>query len=307
MEWIVCDLCGSTQADHLIGPDEWNQPVPQGLAMVRCRDCGLIYLNPRPTPAGIGQYYPEDYMSFHRAIEDEPSRLMRWARRRKLIQRRKLLEKISARAGGAVLDVGCGTGLFLHEMELGGWQAKGVEPSPTAAAYARDRFGLDVTLGFLKDLDAPAASFDLITFWDVLEHTFSPSADLAAACSLLKPGGLLAVNVPNWQSIDRTLFGPHWIGYDPPRHLYVFTIQTLARLLEKSSFTPIRWASIMPGYFAAILSFESWLKARSPKLAPIAPKILNIPGMRTVFEPYFALLNLLNRAPTISVFARKGN
>lgn len=306
METTPCDLCGSTHTRTIIPAAAWRASVPGGAAMVACTNCGLVYLNPRPSAREIGQYYPEDYMSFHRAVEDEAFPLMRWMRQRKFAHRRKLLEQVCGKIRGSVLDVGCGTGLFLNEMQQNGWQAQGVEPTRSAAEYARERFGLAVAAGFIEDLPAPAGSFDVITFWDVLEHTYSPSTSLAAAHRLLADNGWVAINVPNWRSPDRPLFGPHWIGYDPPRHLYVFTRQTLTRLLENAGFLPVEWKCIMPGYFASILSLDSALRARSPRLAKFVWGLLNIPGMRFVFEPYFWLLNLLKAGPTITVFARKG-
>lgn len=85
---------------------------------------------------------------------------------------------------------------FLDEMRSAGWQTCGIEISPTAADYARQRFQLDVQIGDLLEIDLPAASFDLITMWDVLEHTFAPREVLAKSASLLKPGGLLALTFP---------------------------------------------------------------------------------------------------------------
>src|SRR5690349_9886728 len=143
MECPPCDLCGRTDPETLYAKDSWRRPMPP-VALVRCRNCGLMYLSPRPAVSEIEQYYPVDYAAFRPAIEDERFGLMRYMRQRKLARRRQLLEKYSQRRGGRVLDVGCATGLFLHEMVLAGWQAQGVELTTPAADYARQRFGLDV-------------------------------------------------------------------------------------------------------------------------------------------------------------------
>lgn len=264
-----------------------------------------MYLSPRPGPAEIGLYYPPDYGNFRPAIEDERFSLMRWMRRRKLALRRKLVERYSGCAAGRLLDVGCATGLFLHEMAQAGWQVAGVEPADEAAAYARRRFGLDVLTGRLEDAPFVSCSFDVITYWDVLEHTFSPTAELAQAARLLKPGGLLAVNIPNWESPDRRLFGAHWIGLDPPRHLYVFTRRTLTALLARAGFDPVAWVCFMPSYFPFVLSLERRLLARAPAAARGLMRVLNFPGVRLLFEPWFSLANRLQRGGVIAVFARK--
>jgi SAM-dependent methyltransferase len=305
MEKPRCDLCGAGDCEILYVGAGWQQPVPPDVALVRCQRCGLMYLSPRPDPEEIGNYYPSDYVPFRPAIEDEPWALMRWMRRRKLVQRRKLIERYSGLASGHILDVGCATGLFLNEMARAGWHTAGVEPTASAAEYAQTRLGLDVFRGTLEQARYTPESFDVVTFWDVLEHTFSPNATLAHSVRLLKPGGLVAINVPNWHSLDRRVFGAHWIGLDPPRHLYVFTRATLTALLERNGFCVLDWVCFMPSYFAFIVSLERALQERSPSWARSVSRALNVPGVRLVFEPWFMLSNWLRIGGVISVFARK--
>src|SRR5258707_15330048 len=141
VESVVCNLCGSTAAEVLYDLTDIRHHGPGKFRLQRCAQCGLMYLSPRPVPASIGAYYPSSYTAFRPAIEDEKSFLMRWMRRRKLAQRRRLVERYAGRRAGRVLDVGCATGLYLHEMAQAGWQALGVELTPDAADYARTRFG----------------------------------------------------------------------------------------------------------------------------------------------------------------------
>ena len=110
--------------------------------------------------------------------------------------------------------------------------------------------------------------------------------------------------MPNWHSIDRLLFGPHWIGFDPPRHLYVFTKSTLTALLEKAGLHPLAWISFMPSYFAFAVSLERWLTATVPWWAGPVRRLLNVPGARLPFEPLFTALNWLRLSGVISIFAR---
>lgn len=306
LEKTACDLCGSDEAAVLLASRDWPADVPAGVAMVRCRRCGLMYLSPRPRPADIGRFYPPDYAPFRPAIEDEPWAVMRWMRRRKLIARRRVVERLGGRPNGAVLDVGCSTGLFLHEMALAGWAARGVELSPTAAGYARDRFGLDVFEGMLEDAPLAPGTFDAVTFWDVLEHVYSPAATLARAAALLKPGGCVVVNVPNWDSPDRRLFGRHWQGWDPPRHLYVFARPTLTALLRGAGLEPVAWRCFMPSYFTFILSLERWLGSVRPGWVRPVMRVLNLPGLRFLFAPVFGLFDRVGRGSVITVVARKG-
>jgi 2-polyprenyl-3-methyl-5-hydroxy-6-metoxy-1,4-benzoquinol methylase len=304
-EEVACDLCGSTEALPLYTLTDVVHQLPGEFTLRRCTNCGLIYLSPRPTPNSIGLYYPPDYAPYRPPIEDERLALMRYMRRRKLIKRRALIEKYSAVPQGRVLDVGCATGLFLHEMQLAGWEAVGVEPVLSAAELARQRFGLQVYHGMLAEAPFEPHSFDVITFWDVLEHTFSPRAELAQVAHLLKPGGLIAINVPNWDSFDRKPFGAHWQGFDPPRHLYVFTRQTLTQLLAQAGFHVLDWVCFMPGFFTWVVSVQRWLLVKHPRWAKLVLRLLMFPGVRLLFEPWFALMNARRTAPVISIFAQR--
>jgi SAM-dependent methyltransferase len=238
-------------------------------------------------------------------VQDERWALMRWIRGRKLAQRRLLVERFAGRKAGRVLDVGSSTGLFLEEMRRAGWEAEGVEPTASAAEYARKRFGLSVFEGLLEEAPFAPESFDAITFWDVLEHLHSPRDGLARTAALLRPGGLVAINVPNWHAPERRLFGRWWAGYDPPRHLYVFSRRSLGRYLDEAGFEPLAWICFMPSYFTVIISVDNWLSARAPGLAGPVGRILRFPGLRFVLQPPLWILDRLGLGSVISVFARK--
>ena len=300
-----CDLGHTAVADPLYTFTDILYNLPGEFTMRRCRQCGLMYLSPRPTPHSIALYYPQDYTSYRPPISDERFALMRWIRQRKLQKRRLLIEQYSQRQSGAILDVGCATGLFLDEMIRAGWQGYGIEPIESAAQFARSHFGIEVFQGMLADATYAANSFDAITFWDVLEHTFSAKETLSQAAALLRPGGIVAISVPNWDSWERRWFGRHWQGFDPPRHLFVFTRATLTTLLEEAGFAVLDWVCFMPSYFSFVISLDRWLRATRPGMATAVSRLTTLPGARLPFEPLFATANRLNKGSVISVFARK--
>jgi len=244
-----CDLCGSSNASPLYTLSDTLYQVPGEFTLQRCVECGLMYLSPRPTPDAIGAYYPDEYVCYRTPIEQEKWAVMRWIRRRKLAKRRQLIERYGNKIEGDILDVGCATGLFLHEMEQSGWSVMGVEPINSAAEYARQQFDLNVFDGTLNEAPYPPSSFDAITFWDVLEHTYYPSQELTDAARLLRPNGLLALSIPNWNSVEQHLFKHLWQGLDSPRHLYVFTQETLTTYLSDTGFSVLDWVCFMPSYF----------------------------------------------------------
>ena len=229
MENVACDLCGHDQSRHLFEAKDTNYGIPGTYPIVQCLNCDLVFQNPRPSPAEISAFYPtKTYHPFKALNQHEaptPTPLQR--------KRAALLTSLSR--VGRVLDVGCGSGLFLLAMSELGWECQGVEPNHAAAEFAAKAYQLQVQKGdiFTKK---PSQEYDLITLWDVLEHTHSPKQVLLYAEKLLRPGGILAASVPNWGGIEQRLFRERWIAVDAPRHLYHFTISTLSALLAVCGF-----------------------------------------------------------------------
>ena len=135
-------------------------------------------------------------------------------------------------AGRRLLDVGCGSGEFLLRMRERGWDVLGVEPDPVAAAAAR-RGGLDVRDGMLDDAAFPDESFDAIVLSHVIEHVHDPIALLRECGRVLRPGGTLVLMTPNLESVGHRRFGADWRGLEPPRHLHVFSVESLESCVRR--------------------------------------------------------------------------
>ena len=248
--------------------------------VVECRGCGLIYLSPRPEGSEMAVYYQEQYyddLGPVRVPEERPSRSLRKRLQRSLLERFYqypvetgvapsraagvlplmktaclYMERWRLRMGGReatlipfigegrLLDVGCGTGKALEFFREMGWHVTGVEMSSYAASVARRDSGCDVLVGEIEEVPLGDESFDVVRFSHNLEHLASPRKALEKARRVLRPAGLLWIEVPNAASIERRLFGRHWFCWDLPRHLYHFTPETLSRLLAGTGFRPLR-------------------------------------------------------------------
>lgn len=307
MEHVACDLCGADNAETLHVLPEMAFGLPGEFPIVRCRQCRLIYVTPRPSQAEIGRYYPSGYGPYKRAIEDEDWGVLRWLRRRKLKVRLRHVRQITGLQQGRLLDVGCATGLFPHEAELQGWQAEGIETNPGAVKYARDRFDLAIHQGALTALDLPESHYDVITFQDVIEHTFSPSSVLRKTYRLLRPGGWVILTIPNIESWDALLFGPYWNGFDVPRHLYAFSWSVMERMLEATDFESVGHRCYFSGYFTFRTSLHRWLQGRWPQARwrVWLERIIYLPGIRFPLEPIFWLADRIERGPAVTFWARK--
>lgn len=308
LENTCCTNCGSCQHSVVYTLRDFLYQTPGVFTVCACKNCGLLYLNPRPTVTSIINYYPDDYTPYKRAIQDEKNPLMRFMRRRKIVKRRQAVEKYSSRTPGYLLDVGCSTGIFLDEMQSSGWEVLGIEINSAMAQYARERFGLSVLEEDLLEVDLPPATFDVVTFWDVLEHTFEPRAILGRTWQLLRPGGILVLTVPNWESIDRKIWQRYWVGFDVPRHLHVFPHHVLLSMLDQRGFRCIEDRCIFGGYFTFVTSARIWLRAISTRqnLAIRALEaMIDLPGIRFPFEPFFMLMDRLGMGNIRFIVARK--
>lgn len=154
---------------------------------------------------------------------------------------------------GSVLDFGFGDGSFLKTATDMGWHATGVDPDPVTVSNAR-KAGFNVVQGGINVLDPASTKFDAITLCNVLEHLHEPRQDLKKCLDLLNPGGHIWIETPNFESVGHAIFKSCWRGLEPPRHLSIFTPDSLTSLLQELGFTDVRHLkqpNCVPGIFAA--------------------------------------------------------
>ena len=196
--------------------------------IVRCRTCGHMQLGSFPAEAELADAYgeaaSEDYVG-----EEEGQRQTA----------RGVLDRIERHSGsGRILDLGCWVGFLLAEARARGWEAKGVEPSRFASAYAREKLGLDVVTSELTEIELDPGSFDAIVMADVIEHLPDTAATLAHVRSLLRPGGVLALALPDAGSRLARLMGKRWWSI-LPTHVHYFTRASMVVALRGGGFIPI--------------------------------------------------------------------
>jgi 2-polyprenyl-3-methyl-5-hydroxy-6-metoxy-1,4-benzoquinol methylase len=208
--------------------------------LVRCDRCHLVFQDPQPSDEVLAHSYYHD-PEFSQALLG-PLREITLSRARDKLP---LLRRIgAARPGLRILDVGCSSGAWLEVAASEGMAATGVELGESTAEGARRR-GLDVRTGTLDDAfpEDTEERFDVITFWDVLEHLRDPRRELTRATRLLAPGGLVAATFPNVEGwyprvTYRLLAKPTGVWEYPelPVHMYDFAPDTARRLLERTGY-----------------------------------------------------------------------
>lgn len=238
LETVPCNLCGENDAQRLFTEHYCLGERAVRLGINRCARCGLVYVSPRLTLASTRLVYEHDSAQTisHNYCWDSGGDVSRFG---------PLLTRLAGVApGGRFLDVGCGGGHLLKEAKQAGrWEVVGVEPVSDAAQQAAAYSGVTVYPTTVEDAPLTEGTFDVITMLGVLEHLHDPSGTLAHVRSLLRPGGVLAVYVPNFHYLrlkDTGLFAwirtGRWSVLHPQEHLFQYTPRTLTSLLRAQGF-----------------------------------------------------------------------
>lgn len=238
-------------------PGEWT--------LFRCSDCCSGYLDPRPNAQTLHlaymRYFTHDEMAHFTSL-DSRARVRRWLANGYRNWRYGTTERPASRLGicaaqlwrngratidasmrhlprpspgQRLLDVGCGNGAFLQRARSAGWEVTGIDFDARAVRQAR-MTGLDVREGGVEVLEGSEGSFDVITMAHVIEHLPNPLTNLRKCHGLLKPGGTIWLETPNIDALGHGLYGAAWRGLEPPRHLVLFSTDSLLGALVKSGF-----------------------------------------------------------------------
>lgn len=232
-----CLACGGPleESPTIVAPDRMHR-IPGEWAIHTCRRCGSGTTLPRVAEAQLGAFYPQSYAPF-----DVPRGLLAhlMARLQRVRDRRFPLATLDAGGRpGTLLDVGCGRGDLVASWIAAGWTALGIEPSPEAAATATRR-GARIVGATLADARLEPESLDAVVFRHSLEHVVAPREALERVLPALRPGGRLAVIVPNWGSWQRRAFGPYWFPLELPRHRTHFSADGLRAAMADAGFTDV--------------------------------------------------------------------
>jgi SAM-dependent methyltransferase len=253
----ACVLCGAPQAPAF---------RKRGFVFARCTGCGLVSLQPLPDAAAIARHHDASYRAGRYAVFAAAEDVRAAIAADRLARLRPVLP------AGRWLDVGCSTGAFLVAARAAGNTVEGVELSAPAAEQARAR-GVAVHQTRAEAFE-PAAPYDAITAFDVVEHLPDPLAFVRRAAEWLRPGGAIALTVPNAASLVARLLGRRWFYYAPPDHVHYFTPATVTRLLESSGLGDVRVGPVRKPVTARYALVQASLMSR--RLAPIAERLATV-------------------------------
>jgi 2-polyprenyl-3-methyl-5-hydroxy-6-metoxy-1,4-benzoquinol methylase len=219
--YVKCDLCGQNEPEKFLKKDAFN--------IVKCKNCGLVYVNPRLKSEELSDLYNKNVISpYHYYLETKSEDEKTFRERLNLIERHA--------KKGKLLDVGCSIGTFSNVAKLRGWEVYGLDINKQSVDYCKINLQLDVKAGDFEDLDYPKEFFDVVIMNDFLEHVGSPSNALIKANSIMKKKGVIFIVTPKIDSIMAKLSKGKWLHLKPNEHIYYFSTKTMEQLLKKTGF-----------------------------------------------------------------------
>lgn len=309
LETVDCPLRCKRGDDYLFSSRDRLQGLPGEFHIVRCRKCGLIRTNPRPTKDTIMFYYPEGYL---RLISNDPANDQESSSHSNFVKRyvNKTLqfetESVPPMKAGKFLEVGCGTGRFLKKMANNGWNVTGIEPSKEAADNLIS-MGFEIHWGTLDTAPDPHVPYDMAACWMVLEHLHDPLRSLEKIHRWVRPGGWLALSMPNAGSLEFRIFRDAWFGLQVPTHLFHFTPRTIRYVLAKTGWHVERVAhQRVLGNLVASIGYRLADYGFGGKLSK---SFVNFPARggraNVILYPLALVLGLLGQTGRMTVWAKR--
>jgi 2-polyprenyl-3-methyl-5-hydroxy-6-metoxy-1,4-benzoquinol methylase len=250
VDQVSCNLCDGRVTERFA---ERN-----GMWIVRCIRCGLVYVNPRLTARMLHRHYNSGqssriqyYLDVECADRETFAGILD-------VAARLLPHK------GRLLDIGPNIGTCLDLSRQAGWETYGIEINEEAARYCREERGLNVISGQLNDDTFPRSHFDAVIMGDVIEHLPDPMATVRLIRAMLKPGGIVVISTPNIDSLAGRL-----LQIKPEEHLYYFSPATISILLDKAGLEIVQMGPLDRYHNVTAMTHSTTLGGLFGKLRPV--------------------------------------
>lgn len=285
----ACPLCGSHDMRAL---KEYSKHH-----LVKCRNCSFVFSRKIPSDSELAYVY-NTFFIIQQSVS--PITVKRY---------NEMLDYFEPfRKTNNIIDVGCGDGYFLDEAKKRGWNVYGTEYMDTKVEFCRQK-GINMSQGILDPRNYAPEFFDVIVSIEVIEHINNAKDEIKNFYSMLRPGGIVYLTTPHYNSLSRHLFHGKWNIIDYPSHLSYYTKKTLRRLFKDAGFTLTRFATTGFSISQAKLSLRKG--SRQPSTSTVSDT-----GVRTAIErnrflqlakkSVNSLLTAFNLGDTIkSVFVKK--
>jgi 2-polyprenyl-3-methyl-5-hydroxy-6-metoxy-1,4-benzoquinol methylase len=237
MKLIPCNSCGSFNFEFLF---EKESSLKEKFQIQKCRNCGLVQVNPQPSFEEVKKYYSDEYFEkrtdrgydnyYSEKIKTEIERVFQLN-----LNELSFFEwESSLGKNKNALDIGCAAGYFVNFLKNRGWNSKGIEIASGPIQYAREKWKLEIIEKDFLEWDKEAnEKFDLITLWASIEHLHHPSETLSKISKHLKPKGRMIVSTCRYGILAK-MKGVHWRFMNVPEHLYYYSFSGLKKSISNT-------------------------------------------------------------------------
>lgn len=248
MEYPLC-LCGGRDYKRY-----YYETLEAPITILACRRCHLARTWPPPLVGqGLNDYYEgrDDH-------QPRFEQLVLWTEFAKRTLR--ILKKYRDR--GRLLDVGCNLGSFAAEALRVGYDAYGIDLSEKALAYGREKLGLSgrLSVGTVTEQRYADNSWDVITYIHCFEHLENPGEEMREAKRVLRPGGIILIEVPRFYSAWRFFLGKRWYGFSPFQHIWQCGKRGVVSILEREGLEIIDVKTRTSMYHRISFNFKGLLR-----------------------------------------------
>src|SRR3990167_3187963 len=274
-----CVLCNGDNFEKLFSDNE-------EFDYLKCRSCGLVKTVGSKKRVSYKHYHRDsDYKKYDKYFENIF---------------RKRFNTISGftKSSGKVLDVGAASGVMLQIFFDNGWEVFGVEPSGSARELEKKGFKVYKTI--LEKAKLPQDYFDVVVMNHTLEHVDDPVLAMKIIYKALKRKGIVYIDVPNFGSLDASIWGRNWQYLLPYEHIHQFTPETLRKVFEKAKFEVIWWDS-WSGVFDSANIFDKYLQ----NIKIMRPHSLKRVILDTINIPFNIVTTFLNKGVSLGMVGKK--
>lgn len=295
----ACPSCESNSLLPFLEAKDRHYGIQGVFPIMQCGECSLVFLNPMPDEPTLTALYPDDYYAYQE-YHSKNDQL-------KLLIKRLCLVSIHTKdpsflSPGRALDIGCGSGKFLAEKKVEGWEAFGVEVSSNGARVGIEN-GINIFNGTLDQAAFEENYFDYIRLNHSFEHITRPNETLQEIHRILKPEGKLMIGVPNIDSANHRLFKKYWWYMGAPVHPFTYSVKTLSQILEKNNLFVEK--VVFNSDFSGVLgSLQIFMNRNSGRISTEGALIHNFP-LVAIAHRIAKINDLFKKGDAIELTARK--
>lgn len=309
---LYCNYCRSKKSKKIF--DLRDYKTKDKFKLLICKKCFLVRTSPKLTGEQLEKYYANYREKSGKRFWQPLENVLNFWHLRRVSKIKKLKDK------GRILDIGCGRGVELEKLKEFGWKVHGTEYFNVSKTELEKK-GIKIFLGDIWEAKYPDRYFDVVTMWHSMEHITNPKRVIQESKRILKENGMLKIAVPNFESLERVLFGKNWFHLDVPRHLFHFSGNSLSFMLSKNGFEISNVRYIAPEYdfysfcqtllnkisqekylIYKILNGEIRIKNKIPQLIYQIPFLFLFGFVSLFFVP---LTWALKKSSTVEITARK--